>query len=78
MDRNDEHCGRMEEAHLKMQSAYCQFRSKSLNLHKTVEQNKIECVLENTETGDIVRLEDLEDIVPGLLNLLVNYIQICV
>ncbi|KAI3465221.1 hypothetical protein Pfo_021884 [Paulownia fortunei] len=65
MDRKDEHCGRMEEIHQKLQSPYCQFRSKSLNLHKTAEQNKNESVLDGTETGDVTRFEDLEDISPG-------------
>ncbi|KAL8045327.1 hypothetical protein ABFX02_08G106200 [Erythranthe guttata] len=69
MDRKDENCGRIDEIHMQLQSAYCQFRSKSLNLHKSTEHNnKIESVLaDSIETGDIVTLEDLDDITPAVL-----------
>ncbi|KAL6511620.1 hypothetical protein OROGR_021217 [Orobanche gracilis] len=38
MDRKDEECGRVEEILQKLHSAYCQFRSKSLNLHTSAAQ----------------------------------------
>lgn len=53
MDRKDEHCGRLEEIHEKLQSAYCQCSSNSLNLHKPAEQSKTDSVLAGTETVDI-------------------------
>ncbi|XP_073019593.1 CSC1-like protein RXW8 isoform X1 [Primulina eburnea] len=65
MDRQDEHCGRMEEIHQKLQSSYCQFASRSNGLQKTVEQNSHACELDNTEIGNICMHEDLEDVTPG-------------
>ncbi|GFP91718.1 CSC1-like protein rxw8 [Phtheirospermum japonicum] len=59
MDRKDEQCGRVDDIHQKLQSAYCQFRSKSLNLHTTAEQNNTESVSVTvsvgTERGDASR-----------------------
>ncbi|KAL3655282.1 hypothetical protein CASFOL_001068 [Castilleja foliolosa] len=69
MDRKDEQCERVEEIHQKLQSAYCQFRSKSLNLHTTEEHNNNTesvsvTVSVGTELEDASRFEDLEDITP--------------
>ncbi|KAL3812305.1 hypothetical protein ACJIZ3_013573 [Penstemon smallii] len=68
MDREDEHCGRMEEIQQKIESAYCQFTSKSLNSHKTTQQNESKYELDLTGIPPNLnsKLEDLEDITaPG-------------
>ncbi|KAL0352222.1 UNVERIFIED_CONTAM: CSC1-like protein RXW8 [Sesamum calycinum] len=60
MDRKDEHC--REEMHQRLQSSYCQFRSKNLNLHSTSEcSNKPQSVLGSVEMGDAARAEDLKN-----------------
>ncbi|KAL0361186.1 UNVERIFIED_CONTAM: CSC1-like protein RXW8 [Sesamum radiatum] len=60
MDRKDEHC--KEEMYQKLQSSYCQFRSKNLNLHSTSEcSNKLQSVLGSAEMGDAARAEDLKN-----------------
>ncbi|XP_020549599.1 CSC1-like protein RXW8 [Sesamum indicum] len=60
MDRKDEHCE--EEMHQKLQSSYCQFRSRNLNLHNTPEcSSKPQSVLGSAEMGDAARVEDLEN-----------------
>ncbi|KAL3617852.1 hypothetical protein CASFOL_038173 [Castilleja foliolosa] len=69
MDREDEQYGRVEDIHQKLQSAYCQFRSKALNLHTSGEQNNTESssvtVSVGTERGDASRFEDVDEITPG-------------
>ncbi|KAL0352230.1 UNVERIFIED_CONTAM: CSC1-like protein RXW8 [Sesamum calycinum] len=68
MDRKDEHCA--EEMHQKLQSSYCQFRSRNLNLHDTSEcSNKPQSVLSSAEMGDVARVEDLENSTSALPSL---------
>lgn len=52
MDHKDEISGRLHEIHERLQSAYCQFRSKSLNLHEDAEKSSGELVLESPEKGN--------------------------
>ncbi|KAL3840515.1 hypothetical protein ACJIZ3_025106 [Penstemon smallii] len=64
MDREDEHCGRTEEIHLNLQSAYCQVNtSKALNVRNTVEH--IDSESDCTENPNLGSLEDVENITPG-------------
>ncbi|KAL0439393.1 UNVERIFIED_CONTAM: CSC1-like protein RXW8 [Sesamum latifolium] len=68
MDRKDEHC--REEMHQKLQSSYCQFRSRNLNLHNTSEcSNKPQSVLGSAEMGDAARAEDLKNSTSALSSL---------
>ncbi|XP_051139430.1 CSC1-like protein RXW8 isoform X2 [Andrographis paniculata] len=62
MDRKDEATGKIQELHQKVQSSYCQFKSKKINLHKETEQSPSELALDSTEKGNNATVEvDMEE-----------------